>query len=105
AVHDDEVAFLALDGDQVDELEEAVVARLEGRLLRPSARRAADVERPHRELRARLADRLGRDDTDRLAQVDHVATRKVAAIAPDAHALARLTGEHRADLHPLEPGF
>ena len=36
AVHDDQVAVLALDGGQVDELEEALVARLERR----SARRA-----------------------------------------------------------------
>ena len=30
---------------------------------------AARVERPHRQLRARLADRLGGDDADRLAEV------------------------------------
>jgi hypothetical protein len=34
--------------------------------------RAADVEGPHGELRARLADGLGRDDADRLAEVDRV---------------------------------
>ncbi len=32
--------------------------------------RAADVEGPHRQLGARLADRLGGDDADRLADVD-----------------------------------
>ena len=31
---------------------------------------AADVERPHRQLRARLADRLGGDDADRHALLD-----------------------------------
>ena len=31
---------------------------------------AAGVERPHRELGARLADRLGRDDADRLTGTD-----------------------------------
>ena len=44
-------------------------------------RRAADVERPHRQLRARLADRLRRDDADRLAELDHLAGREVAAVA------------------------
>ena len=34
---------------------------------------AAGVERPHGELRARLADRLRGDDADRLADVDHAA--------------------------------
>ena len=62
------------------------------------------MEGAHRELRARLADRLRRDDADRLAEVDHVPAREVAAVAADAHAPARLAGEHRADLHPLEAG-
>ena len=42
---------------------------------------ATDVERTHRELRARLADRLRGDDADRLADVDHVPARQVAAVA------------------------
>jgi hypothetical protein len=33
---------------------------------------AAGVERPHRQLRARLADRLRGDDADRLADLDHL---------------------------------
>ena len=32
-------------------------------------RRAADVERPHRQLRAGLANRLRRDDADRLPEL------------------------------------
>src|SRR5512143_1245759 len=48
---------------------------------------AADVERTHGQLRARLADRLRRDDADRLAEVDHVTARQVAAVAADADAL------------------
>jgi hypothetical protein len=39
------------------------------------------VERPHRQLRARLADRLRRDDADRLAELDQLAGREVPAIA------------------------
>jgi hypothetical protein len=42
---------------------------------------AAGVERPHRQLRARLADRLGGDDADRLARRDHLAGGEVAAVA------------------------
>ena len=54
---------------------------------------AAGVERPHRQLRARLADRLGRDDPHRLAEVDEVAGGQVAAVAHAAHAVARRAGE------------
>ena len=46
-----------------------------------SRRRATDVERTHRELRARLADRLRGDDADRLADVDRAAAREVASVA------------------------
>ena len=49
------------------------------RLLDDAAGRAADVERAQRELRARLADRLRRDDADRLADVDQ---RPVARLRP-----------------------
>ena len=59
--------------DRLDALEpdHAVVPRFLRRLLRDARRRAADVERPHRQLRARLADRLRGDDADRLADFDH----------------------------------
>ena len=43
------------------------------RLLDAPGRRAADVEGAHRELGARLADRLRRDHADRLAEVDQLA--------------------------------
>ena len=51
------------------ELDLAVEVRLDERLL-GDLRRAADVEGAHGELGARLADRLRRDDADRLAHVD-----------------------------------
>ena len=54
---------------------------------------AAGVERPHRELGARLADRLGGDDADRLAGGDHLAGGEVAAVARPADAVAGLAGE------------
>ena len=37
---------------------------------------AAGVERPHRQLRARLADRLRGDDADRVADLRHLAGRQ-----------------------------
>ena len=49
---------------------------------------AAGVERPHRQLRARLADRLRGDDADRLADADQLAGRQVAAVARAADAVA-----------------
>ena len=47
---------------------------------------AAGVERPHGQLRARLADRLRGDDADRVADLDHGAGGQRAAVAGLAHA-------------------
>ena len=54
---------------------------------------AAGVERSHRQLRARLADGLGGDDADRLADADQRARGQVAAVAQPADAVARLARE------------
>ena len=67
-------------------------------------RRAADVERAHGELGARLADRLRRDDADSLAHVDGRAAGEVASVAGAADAVCRLAGENRTDLHLLDTG-
>jgi hypothetical protein len=53
---------------------------------------------PHRELRARLADRLRGDDAHRLADVHQRAAAEVAAVALRADAVARVAGERRAHL-------
>ena len=58
---------------------------------------AALVERPHRQLRARLADRLGGDDPDRIADLGDVAGRHRPSVARLADAGRRLALEHRAD--------
>ena len=60
------------------------------------------MEGPHRQLRARLADRLGRDDTDRLAELDRVAGGQRAPVAEGAHAELGVAGEHRAHPHPVD---
>jgi hypothetical protein len=64
AVHDDALAGvvvplpLGLDDLEALVADRAGVLGVERGLLRHARRRAADVERPHRQLRARLADRL-----------------------------------------------
>src|SRR6266545_1326464 len=103
-VHHDEGAVLLLRDGHLVELHEARVAVLEGGLLRAPGRRAADMEGPHRELRAGLADRLGGDDAHRLADVHLAPAREIAPVALDADAAPRLAGEHRADLHLVDAG-
>ena len=53
-----------------------------------AAGHTAGVERAHRQLRAGLADRLGRDDAHRLADAHALARGEVAAIAGAADAVA-----------------
>ena len=61
---------------------------------------AAGVERPHGQLRARLADRLRGDDADRVADLGEVAGGHRAAVAGLADAGRRLALEHRAHRRP-----
>src|SRR5690606_7990882 len=63
------------------------------------ARRTTDVERTHRQLGTRLTDRLGRDDTHRLPDVDLVTACQVTAVAGRAYAVAGFTGDRRAHQH------
>src|SRR5947209_4952958 len=56
----------------------------------------AGVERPHRQLRARLADRLRGDDADRVADLRHLPGREERAVARLAHTRLSLALEHRA---------
>src|SRR5262249_22608711 len=53
-------------------------------------------------LRAGLADALGGDDADRLADVHDLPRGQVAAVAFDADSAARFAGEHRADAHAFD---
>ena len=93
----------AVDHDvAVAHLDVAVVARLDARLLGAALGGAADVEGAHGELGARLADRLGGDDADRLADIDLRAARQVAAVALAADAGLGVAGQHRADAHLLD---
>jgi hypothetical protein len=60
------------------------------------------VEGAHRQLGARLADRLRCDHPDRLADVDERAAAEVAAVAFGAHAPAGVAGKRRAHLHFID---
>src|SRR5690606_3078077 len=66
-------------------------------LRRDACRGTTDVEGPQRELRTRLADRLGGQDSDRLADVDDAHGGQVAAVAHLAEAASALAGENRAN--------
>ena len=57
----------------------------------------AGVERAHRQLRARLADRLRGDDADRVADLRHLARRGEDAVADATHAALCAALQHRAN--------
>src|SRR5207248_11122925 len=83
--------------EPVAELDHALDLGLAHGLLGDTRCRAADVEGAQRELRARLADGLRRQDADGFAQIHHVHGGEVAAVAHATHAALRLAGEHRTD--------
>src|SRR5690606_19948801 len=68
-------------------------------------RRAADVEGAHGQLRARLADRLRRDNANGFADVYRRTAGEVTPVALGADALIRLTNQRRANLGRLHFGF
>ena len=81
------------------------VLEVDAVLLGDLGRRAADMEGTHRQLRSRLADGLGGDDADRLADLHRAAGREVAAVALAADAVLGLAGEDRADGDRLDAGL
>ena len=98
----DLLALVVDDDVDADVLDRAVALALDVVLLDAAGGDAADVERPHRELRARLADRLGGDDADRHALLDELAGGQVHAVAAAADAQRRLAGHRAADLDLLD---
>ena len=60
------------------------------------------VEGTHRQLGAGLADRLGGDDADGLAELDHLAGGERTAVAHRADAEFGVAREHRADPQPID---
>src|SRR5262249_46167764 len=103
AVHRDAFALAALDRLQVEILDRAVLTRFVlGRLF--ETRRTTDVERTHRQLRARLANRLRRDNPDGFTDFNRTTSREVAPVALDAAAATRFAGQHRTNTHALHAG-
>ena len=103
AAHRDQIAVRIAGDVQVLDLDGALEVRLDERLL-GDLRRAADMERAHGELRARLADRLRGDDADRLAHIDRRAAGEIAPVALAADARLGVAGQHRTDAHLLHAG-
>ncbi len=85
---------LALRGARLEQLHDAGQAC--GEVL---AGDATGVEGPHRELGARLADGLGGDDADGLADLDRLARGQRHAVARRRHADGRVVGEGRQHAH------
>src|SRR5262249_15673843 len=85
----------------VANLHRPLEARFEERLV-DHLRGAADVEGPHGELGARLADRLRRDDADRLAEIDRRTPGSVPSVPLGADAVRGPAGQDRADTDRLD---
>src|SRR5690606_10735342 len=92
AGHDDQGALAVAHHVAVHQLDAAFIIGLDAGDDRAALRRTADVEGPHGQLGARLADRLRRDDADRFADIHPRAARQVATIAGRADAVAALAG-------------
>ena len=104
AAHDHRHAFRIDDHVAVLDLDPGLDRSFDAGLLRAALGRAADVEGPHGELGARLADRLGRYDADRLADVDPGAPGQVAAVAARADTALGLAEKRRADPQAADAG-
>src|SRR5262249_12421791 len=102
AVRRDQVAVAVHDGAEVVVLHDAGALGLVLGRFDDAARRTADVEGSHRELRARLADRLRGDDAHRLAELGQPPGAEVAAVAHDGDATLGVARQGRPDAHPLE---
>src|SRR5690606_17205722 len=104
AAHRDEMAFGVAHDAAVAELHRALIRGFQEGLV-GNLRRAAHVEGTHGELRARLADRLRRDDAHGLADIDRRAAREVASVADRADPDLDVAGQRRADADRLDAGL
>ena len=84
------------------ELDHALLLGLDLALFDVAGGRAADVERAHRQLRARFADALGGDDAHGHALFHQRAGGKVHAVAQGADAQRGVAGHRAADLDLLQ---
>ena len=98
----DLLALVVADDLHAGELHHAGLLRADFAFFDGAGRRAADVERPHRQLRARLADALGADDAHGHALLDQRAGGEVHAVAQGADAQRGVAGHRAADLDLLQ---
>src|SRR5665647_1122212 len=89
----------ALGGARIEELD-----HMRQTLRDVIARHTNGVEGAHRQLGAGLANGLGGDDADRLADVDHLAGGQGSAVAGGAGADLGVAGQNRTDPDLLDPG-
>jgi hypothetical protein len=104
AIHGDDLVLQVPGRIDADVLYEAGRPGFLRVLFRGTRRRAADVERTHRELGTRFADRLGGNHAYRFATLDQPSRGQVAAVAELADAALRFAGQHRTDLDALDTG-
>ena len=71
-------------------------------MLGATLRRTTDMESPHRQLRARLANRLGGNDAHRFADVDVRATCQITAVTCPAGTALALASQNRTDKHRVD---
>ena len=98
----DLLAGVVADDLHAGELDHALLLGLDLALFDVAGGRAADVERPHRQLRARLADALGGDDAHGHAFLHQRAGGEVHAVAQGADAQRGIAGHGAADLDLLQ---
>ena len=94
----DVLALVVADDFHAGELHDAAFLGLDFALFDGVGRGSADVEGPHRKLRARLADALRADDAHRHPLLDEAAGREVHAVAQLADAQRGVASQRAADL-------
>src|SRR5712664_620902 len=87
-VHGDGSTAATFDELEIDEFDDAVVARFERGTFGDAGGGSADVEGTHGELRAGFADGLRGDDADGFAKLHHSAGGEVASVTKGANAAA-----------------
>ena len=105
AGEDDLLAGVVADDLQAGELDHARLLGADLALFHGVGGGAADVEGPHGQLRARLADALGADDAHGHALLDQAAGGEVHAVAQRADAQRGVAGHRAADLDLFQAEF
>src|SRR5438552_9002506 len=97
----DPAAIERLHCAQIVEAHRAVILRFNDRLFESLARRSADVECSHRQLRSWFADRLSGNNSNRFAHFHILAGGQISSVTHSANAATAFARQHRADLQAL----